>query len=97
MRIDLNTTVGQAPEAAESANSRLRSASAPVGNEAPSDVARFSPDYVRVQTLAAAVGQLPEVRQDKVSALSEAVRGGLYAVTSEQTAAALVSHMLGVA
>lgn len=95
MRIDLNTTVGQTPEAAESNNSRLQSAAGPAESKVPSDVTKLSPDYVKVQTLAAAISGLPEIRQGKVSALSDLIRSGLYAVTSDQTAEALVAHMLG--
>lgn len=58
MRIDLNTTVGQTPEAAESDNSRLQSAAGPAESELPSDVTKLSPDYVKVQTLAAAISGL---------------------------------------
>jgi flagellar biosynthesis anti-sigma factor FlgM len=97
MRIDLHTTTGQTSNLAESTKSNLRSSSGPADGEVPADVTKLSPDYVRVRALTAAVSELPEIRQDKVAALSEMIRNGNYAVTSEQTAEALVSHMAGAA
>jgi anti-sigma28 factor (negative regulator of flagellin synthesis) len=44
-----------------------------------------------VQELASRVNQLPEIRQDKVSALQRAIGEGTYSVTSEQSAEALIS------
>jgi flagellar biosynthesis anti-sigma factor FlgM len=95
MRIDLNTSIGQASNSGELTKASLRSSVAPASSDVPADVAKLSPDYVRAQALAAAVSELPEIRQDKVAALSEMIRSGNYAVTPEQTAEAMVSHMVG--
>jgi flagellar biosynthesis anti-sigma factor FlgM len=97
MRIDLNTSIAPTSDPGELSKSSLRSSSGPAGSEVPGDVAKLSPDYARVQALTAAVSQLPEIRQDKVAALAEMIRSGNYAVSSEQTANALVSHMAGSA
>jgi len=97
MRIDLNPNISQTPDAAESTKAGLQSSSGAVPGELAADVARLSPDYVRAQALTAAVSQLPEVRQDKVAALTQLVRSGHYAVSPEQTAEALLSHMAGIA
>jgi flagellar biosynthesis anti-sigma factor FlgM len=93
MRIDLSTDIGQTPAAAEPTKSPLRSSASPAGSETPSDVSKLSPDYLKVQALAAAISQLPEIRQDKVAALAESIQSGTYAVSAQQTTEALVSHM----
>jgi flagellar biosynthesis anti-sigma factor FlgM len=95
MRIDLNPNIGQTPDPGESNKPGLRSSSGPASNDLAADVAKLSPDYVRTQVLTEAVNQLPEVRQDKVAALAQLIRSGNYAVTPEQTAEALLSHMAG--
>jgi flagellar biosynthesis anti-sigma factor FlgM len=93
MRIDLNTSIGRASDSGETTKTSLRSSVGPASGDVPADVTKLSPDYVRVQALAAAVSELPEIRLDKVAALSEMIRSGSYAVTPEQTAEAMVSHM----
>jgi flagellar biosynthesis anti-sigma factor FlgM len=93
MRIDLNPSIGQTPDPGESNKPGLRSSSGPASGDLAGDVAKLSPDYVRAQVLTEAVNQLPEIRQEKVAALAQLIRSGNYAVTSEQTAAALLSHM----
>jgi flagellar biosynthesis anti-sigma factor FlgM len=55
--------------------------------------AQVSGTRVLVQALAAEVAQLPEVRQEKVSALRQAVQSGDYNPDPEQVAGALVSHL----
>ena len=45
----------------------------------------------RVQDLASQVGQFPEIRQDKVAALQQAIEDGSYSVTAGQSADALIS------
>lgn len=95
MRIDLNPNIGQTPDPGESSKPGLGSSSGPASSELAADVAKLSPDYVRAQVLTEAVNQLPEIRQDKVAALAQLIGNGSYAVTSEQTAAALLSHMAG--
>jgi anti-sigma28 factor (negative regulator of flagellin synthesis) len=95
MRIDLNPAMPQAVDSGPSAKPAFNSSSGTAGRGSIADVADLSTDYVRVQALATAVSQLPEIRQDKVAALAEKVRSGNYAVTSEQTAEALLSDMTG--
>jgi anti-sigma28 factor (negative regulator of flagellin synthesis) len=41
------------------------------------------------------VSNLPEIRQEKVNALSDALQSGEYNVSPEQTAAAMLSEFLG--
>lgn len=95
MRIDLNSGIGQTPDLAEPSKSSRSSSTAPESGAMPSDVAKLSSDYVKVQALAAAIGELPEIRQDKVAALAESIRSGTYAVSAEQTAEALYPYAEG--
>jgi flagellar biosynthesis anti-sigma factor FlgM len=93
MRIDLSTGIGLTPAAAEPTKSPLRSSAGPTGSETSSDVSKLSQDYLKVQALVAAISQLPEISQNKVAALAESIQSGTYAVSAQQTAEALVSHM----
>jgi flagellar biosynthesis anti-sigma factor FlgM len=58
------------------------------------DQAQFSGAQVQVQELAARALQLPEIRQEKVSALRQAVLCGTYQPDVEQVAYELFAHML---
>jgi|SRR5271165_4143304 len=96
MRIDLNhepqplaepnRSSAQSTTAAASA-----SASQVLGGE---DQAELSGAHAQVQALAAAALQLPEVRQERVQALRQAVERGAYSTGPEAVAGALFSHML---
>ena len=44
-----------------------------------------------MQDLASQVQQFPEIRQDKVAALQQAIKDGTYNVTAGQSADALIS------
>lgn len=57
------------------------------------DQAQLSGGHVLVQALAAQASQLPELRQEKVSALRQAVQSGDYQPDPEQVAGALISHL----
>jgi flagellar biosynthesis anti-sigma factor FlgM len=92
MRIDLSTNIGQIQDAAEAAQSSLKSSPSSAGRLTPSDVANLSSDYGKVQALTAAISSLPEIRQDKVAALAESVRSGTYAVSGDKVAEAIMSH-----
>ena len=71
------------------ARSQTREAEAAAGN----DTANLASGQNRVRSLAAAVNQYPEVRQQKVIALAEKVRSGTYDANPRQTAEALMSAM----
>jgi flagellar biosynthesis anti-sigma factor FlgM len=96
MRIDLNPGAQPLPESGRSTNQSPvsadahSSASGPVGE----DQAQLSGVHVQVQALAAQISQLPELRQEKVSALRQMVLGSSYQPSSEQVAEALFAHML---
>jgi flagellar biosynthesis anti-sigma factor FlgM len=51
-------------------------------------------DRAQVAIYAAQVNNLPEIRQEKVSALQSAISNGDYQVSSEQTADAMLSEFL---
>jgi|SRR5579862_6143877 len=95
MRIDLNPGVQQTTDPGESSKSSLRPSVNGGNSGLPADVTTLSADYLCMQELAATVNQLPDLRQDRVANLSAALRNGTYAVTSDQTADALLAYMAG--
>jgi flagellar biosynthesis anti-sigma factor FlgM len=94
MRIDLNTGIGQAADAQQPASGARNTPAVSSADARGTDTAQLSTDQARVQALAAQVNALPEIRQEKVAALGQAVRDGSYQVSPEQTADALISEML---
>ena len=92
MRIDLNSGVQQARDLAETTNSIRLSTDAPTAANS-GDVTTFSSDYGRAETLSAIATQQPEIRQNRVAALSAAIHDGTYSVSPEQTAEALLAYM----
>ena len=59
------------------------------------DQAQFSVDGETVQQLKTDVAGLPDLRQDRVAALKQAIDGGSYNVSSQQIAQAMSSDLLG--
>ena len=57
------------------------------------DQAQLFGAHLLARALATEAAQLPEVRQEKVSALRQAVRSGEYRPDPEQVAGALFSHL----
>jgi negative regulator of flagellin synthesis FlgM len=95
MRINLSSLV-KTQETADAAQTApgSRAASGATGSAtATTDKAVLSPDQARVQSLAAEVNQLPDIRQEKVAALGRAVQQGNYNVSPEQTAEALIGEL----
>jgi flagellar biosynthesis anti-sigma factor FlgM len=96
MRIDSNPNSAGALSGANGASSDSRStASKNRSTTAASDRAELSREQSRVTALTSEVTGLPEVRQERVTALSAAIRDGSYDVSPEQTAEAMISEMLG--
>jgi flagellar biosynthesis anti-sigma factor FlgM len=58
-----------------------------------SDQAQLSGAGAQITALAAQVLQLPEVRQERVQALRQAVESGSYTPDARSTAGALVNHL----
>jgi flagellar biosynthesis anti-sigma factor FlgM len=90
MRIDLNANVGQTPDAGPTGSRAVSGAGSTVPE---ADSAQLSTDQVKVQALSAAVLQLPEVRQEKVTALAEQLQKGSYQVSAQQTAEAVLNAL----
>lgn len=59
------------------------------------DQAQLSVDSGTVQTLKARLGQTPEIRQDRVNALRQAISDGTYQVSDRQLSDAIGSALLG--
>jgi flagellar biosynthesis anti-sigma factor FlgM len=96
MRIDGNQAAQPLPESgrtsnAGAANAETRSLLSGAPGE---DQARISDAHAQVQVLVAQAAQLPEIRQEKVNALRQAILGGGYQPGSSQVAEAVFLHML---
>jgi flagellar biosynthesis anti-sigma factor FlgM len=61
------------------------------------DQAQFSVDSGKVNQLKADLASVPDVRQDRVAALQQAIAAGNYNVSSQQIAQAMSSDLLGKA
>jgi flagellar biosynthesis anti-sigma factor FlgM len=66
---------------------------APVGSGG--DQAQLSVNNNTIQQLKANLSQVPEVRQERVAALSQAVSSGSYRVSDQQLSDAIGSDLLG--
>lgn len=67
--------------------------SAPSQVETCNDQAQLSGAHVQIEALTAQAAQLPEVRQERVQSLREAIQNGEYRTDPEQLAGALLAHM----
>jgi flagellar biosynthesis anti-sigma factor FlgM len=96
--IDSNQS-GQTVSESKGSAARSQTASSPTGGglSASEDQARLSGTHMLVRVLAAEAAQLravrEDVRQEKVSALRQAVQRGDYRPNPEQVADALFSHL----
>jgi len=95
MRIDLNYGPQQIPEnnrasAQTTAAAGSTAANSPLGE----DQAQLSGAHVQVAALAAQASHLPEVRQERVQALRQAIQSGHYQVSPEKVASALMAQMV---
>jgi len=61
------------------------------------DQAQFSVDGETVQQLKTDLAALPDLRQDRVAALKQAIEAGSYNVSGQQIAQAMSSDLLGKA
>jgi flagellar biosynthesis anti-sigma factor FlgM len=96
MRIDLNPGAQSLAESNRGTAQRVpTSSSATSVSEGESeDQAEPSAAYDQVQVLAAQASQLPEVRQERVRCLRQAIQSGLYTSTPERVAGAMFEHMI---
>jgi len=93
MRIDLHYGPQQAPEPRRN-NADAGSAANSATRAPADDHAQLSGAHVQVAALAAQASQLPEVRQERVQALRQAVESGLYHPDPKKVAQALAAHMM---
>jgi flagellar biosynthesis anti-sigma factor FlgM len=97
MRIDLNHESQPLPETSRSsaqstaAAATSASASQTLGGE---DQAELSGAHAQVQALVAQASQLPEIREERVQVLRQAVVDGSYSTNPEDVAGALFAHLL---
>jgi flagellar biosynthesis anti-sigma factor FlgM len=96
MRIDPNQTAQALPESSRSSGQSPASGDtrASAGSPLGEDQAQLSGIHTQVQTLTAQAAQLPEIRQEKVNALRQAVLGGSYQPSAAQVAEGLFAHMV---
>ena len=92
MRIDLSSNFLPA-EGAPAVQSDARAGGVAPTSKPASDSAQPSSNHLSAAALTAAVSELPDVRQEKVAALTEQLRSGTYAVSATQTAEAMLSQM----
>ncbi len=94
MRIDFNYS----PQATSGSNPTNAKASAQAPSAVASgmgeDQAQISSVHAQVQSLAAQASQLPEVREERVQALRQAVVSGNYRPAPEMVAGAMLAHMV---
>ncbi len=96
MRIDFQYT----PQPAEPGKSRAQNneagglASAGALVRTGEDQAQLSGAHTQVEALAAQAAQLPEVRQERVESLRQAVGSGQYRVDAGKVAGALMNSLL---
>jgi flagellar biosynthesis anti-sigma factor FlgM len=93
MRIDLNHEPQQVSET-NLTNAQNATTRPSAGNGLGDDQAQLSGAGAQVEALAAQASQLPEVRQERVQALRQAVQGGQYQASPEQVAGAMFAHLL---
>jgi len=102
MRID-PTTGGLGQTATASASRAGRSggsatpAQEPANGSAAVDRAQFSFDQTRIRSLTEQALSAPEVRQEKVSSLAQAVGSGAYTVDARNVASAIIAAYRGAA
>ena len=95
MRIDLTQGSQPAPETSRtSARSGSATNNTSSSNGLGEDQAQLSGAHTQVQALAAQAAQLPEVREERVHALRQAIEGGRYRPDPEKIAGAMFAHMI---
>jgi flagellar biosynthesis anti-sigma factor FlgM len=95
MRIDAALPL---PENQQPSKVASTGSSVPQNRSAPAssgqDQAQLSVDNGTIQNLKAQLGQVPEVRQDRVDALRQAISNGSYQVSDQQLADAIGSDQM---
>lgn len=94
MRIELNHGTQQVSEnnRAGAPNAAVSPSSSAVGE----DKTQLSGAHAQVAALIAQASHLPELRDQRVQALRQAVQSGRYPASAEKTAGAILAHMIAV-
>ena len=74
---------------------QVKSLQRPVSTE-PNDTVQLSSGQATVRQLVSQVDQIPDIRQEQVSALSSAIRSGQYNPSNAQVAEALAAQTFGI-
>jgi len=93
MRIDLHYGTQPTPDA-DRGKAQAASEISTLTPGWTEDQAQFSGAHVQIEALAAQASQLPEIREEKVQALRQAVESGSYRADPENIAAAMLDHMM---
>jgi flagellar biosynthesis anti-sigma factor FlgM len=94
MRIDSNHEPQSAVETGRtSAQSGAATSSSSGASVLGEDQAQLSEAHTQVAALAEQAAQLPEVREEKVQALRQAVSSGQYQAPAEKVAGALLTYL----
>jgi len=96
MRIDLNHGPQPLLENSRTSPQNTAAAASSASSNALSgeDQAQLSGAHVQVQALAAQASQLPEVREERVQALRQAIQSGHYQPSPKEVAGAMFAHMI---
>jgi len=97
MRIDLNHGPQPLNESSQSPSESPAVATHATEPGLGQDQAQLSGAGAQIAALAAQAFQLPEMRQERVEALRQAVQKGQYSIGSEQVAGAVFEHMMASA
>ena len=92
MRIDLNRLLAS-QVATEKASKSVANSGKEESSAATQDKTSLSLGSAGLSALAATVAQTPEIRQDKVEALRQAIRSGTYKVQPDKIADAMLREV----
>jgi len=96
MKIDMPLTFPQQVEPQRVGTAGASSSQNQEGASALSpDVAQFSVDSEKVEQLKGNLAAVPDLRQDRVAALQQAIASGSYNVSGKQIAQAMSADLLG--
>ena len=95
MRIDANLPLSIAPESASSKESKKVDVNPPGEFMGPADEARLSGVSDQVSALHAELSKIPDVRQDRVNALVDALRQGTWNPSPQDIAQAMFADLVG--
>jgi flagellar biosynthesis anti-sigma factor FlgM len=100
MRIDLNPAAQALSEnhrsgaAGTTATGNSATSHAATGGLGEEDQAELCRAHAQVQALVAQAAQLPDVREERVQALRQAIQRGYYQSSPEEVAGAVFAHMI---